>query len=970
MNRKIFASVFLIVLALAFVLPQYIFAGTVGKISGKVINEETKEPLPGVAVSLVGTKMGALTNEEGEYYILNVPAGNYTIQAQLIGFAPVQVTNTQVTPDLTTYTDFSLSKKALELGKTIVVRAERPLVIKDKTTSVAITSGAELQQMPVRGYDQVVGLQNSVVRMNSNVDIRQRGARESLASAPEINLRGGRPSEVAYYVDGFSQQDPLTGISTASIANNAVEEVSVTSGAFDAEYGNVASGIVNVITNSGTDKYHAKAELASDNIANPFGYDSFDQNWYSADVSGPIPGMKKAYFFLSGERRWFGDRTPSKITKDLYQEFGVDKFYNLKEPQRLPNNTLDGYSFQGKLDFDLTQNIKLALMGNGSRDRWQEYRHYYMNPRFTDEIKHLPRYDDKNLGLNAKITHTLSPQTFYNLSASYFMTERTRGDGVWFDNTARYKRALTNPRYDTYNLFRQGDSVFASDLNPSIPKGSEADTFVTFYESYWNNFMHRKSSYIGFKGDITSQIGRSHTVKAGFEYQRHTLRYYENFDATLQQLLYTNVNNYGFDSLGNETDALDFKSSTKHPINLGLYVQDRFEWSSFILKAGLRFDLFDYKALRLRDVNRPFDPDNTGSSTLDRSDLTSTRKFYRASPRLGISFPVSDKTQFYFNYGQYYQRPDLTNLYASYNFLAARITAGSYYPFPSPDLGPEKTTQYEFGLTHQLGDMVAMGVAAYYKDVEDLTQIFHQNAIPRAFDYYANTDYGTIKGVDFNLTMKRTHNIALDLKYSLSYANGTGSYSQSAFNIAWKNPQGGFAKQTAPLDYDQRHSIIGIIDIRTGKGEGPLLGNIRILENTGLNAVIQAASGLPYTPMQIYDGVSPNAAVQQIPTGPINSANMPWTFNIDIKLERTFYYKNYRFVPYIWVRNLLNRENVVGVYEGTGKANTSGYLESAEGQTRDIASGGEFGYRYRFEENDPKNYLNPRMIICGLRMAF
>ncbi len=969
MNRKIFASVFLIVLALVFVLPQYLLAGTVGKISGKVINEETKEPLPGVAVSLVGTKMGALTNEEGEYYILNVPAGTYTVQAQLIGFAPVQVTNTQVTPDLTSYTDFSLSKKALELGKTIVVRAERPLVIKDKTTSVSITSGAELQQMPVRGYDQVVGLQNSVVRMNSNVDIRQRGARESLPSAPEINLRGGRPSEVAYYVDGFSQQDPLSGISTANIANNAVEEVTVTSGAFSAEYGNVASGIVNVITNSGTDKYHAKAEIVSDNVTKSLGYDSFDQNWYSADVSGPIPGMTKGFFFLSGERRWFGDRTPSKITKNLFQEFGVDKFYDLKEPQRLPNNTLDGYSFQGKLDFILTQNIKLALMGNGSRDKWQEYRHYYMNPRYTNEIKHLPRYDDKNLGLNAKITHTLNPQTYYNLSASYFLTERIRGDGVWFDKTGRYQRALVNPLYDTYNLFRQGDSVFASDLNPSIEKGSEADTFVTFYESYWNNYMHRKSSYIGLKGDINSQITRSHTIKAGFDFQRHTLRYFENFDET-QDFNYENVNHYGFDSLGNQTDNLSFMNSTKHPINLGVYVQDRFEWSAFILNAGLRFDYFDYKALRLRSLTRPFDPDSVGSSTLDRSDLENSEKFTRVSPRLGISFPVSDKTQFYFNYGKYFQRPDLLNLYAGYNFLAARITAGSYYAFPSPNLQPEKTTQYEFGLTHQLGDRVAMGVAAYYKDVEDLTQIFHQNAVPRAFDFYANTDYGTIKGVDFNLTMKRTHNIALDLKYSLSYASGTGSYSQSAFNIAWKNPQGGFAKQTAPLDYDQRHSIIGIFDIRAGKGEGPLLGKIRILENTGLNAVIQAASGLPYTPMQIYDGVSPNASVQQIPRAPINSANMPWTFNIDVKLERTFYYKNYQFVPYVWVKNLLNRENVVGVYEGTGLPNTSGYLESPEGQTRDLQSSGEFGYRYRFEENDPKNYLNPRMILCGLRMAF
>lgn len=970
MKRKIFISVMMMIPVLLLTFPFSVLAGTVGKISGKIINEETGEPLPGVAVSIVGTKIGALTNDNGEYFILNVPVGTYIVQASLIGFAPVEISNVSVSADLVSYHDFKLSKRALELGKTIMVTAERPLVMKDKTTTVNIVSGDDLRIMPVRGFEQVVGLQNSVVRMNSNVDIRQRGDRET-SLAPEINLRGGRPSEVAYYVDGYSQQDPLSGISTANISNDAIQEVAVTSGAFSAEYGHVASGIVNVITNSGTDKYHAKVELVSDNIAQPLGYKSFDQNWYSADGSGPIPGLQgKGFFFLSGERRWLRDRTPSKVTKSQFQEFGVDKFYDLSEPQRLPNNSLNGWSYQGKLDFDLASNIKLALSGNGSLDKWQEYRHYYMNPRHTDEIKHLPRYEDKNLGLNAKITQTINPKTFYNLSASYFLTERTRGDGVLFDNLEAYPRPVANPRYDTYNLFREGRGIYASELDPSVVRGSDGDTIVTYYESYYANFMHRKSSYVGFKGDFNSQIGSDHTLKAGFDFQRHTLRYFENFDQT-QPFNYTNVNRYGFDSLGNESDNQGFKNDTKHPINLGVYVQDRFEWSGLILNAGLRFDYFDYKALRLRSLSRPFDPDSVGSSTLDRSDLENSKKFTRLSPRLGISFPVSDKTQFYFNYGKYFQRPDLINLYSGYDFLAARITAGSYYPFPSPNLGPEKTTQYEFGLTHQLGDHVAVNVAAYYKDVEDLTQIFHQSpAFPHVYDFYANADFGTIKGVDISLTMKRTHNIALDLKYSLSYAAGTGSYSQSAFNIAWKNAQGGFAKQTSPLDYDQRHSIIGIIDIRTAKGEGPILGKTYILENMSLNTVIQASSGLPYTPMQIYDGVSPNASVQQIPRGPINSSNMPWQFSIDMKLERTFAFKNFQIVPYIWVKNLLNEENIVAVYEGTGEPSTSGYLESPEGQVRNQTSDGEFGYRYRFEENDPKNYLNPRMILCGLRLAF
>ncbi len=137
MNKKFLHSVTLLVLAFVIVLPHFVLAGTTGRLTGKVVNEETGEPIPGVAVSVVGTKMGALTNEDGEYTIINVPVGTYTLRASIIGFAPVEVTNAMVSVDLATYIDFTLSRKALELGKTIVVRAERPLILKDKTTSVA-----------------------------------------------------------------------------------------------------------------------------------------------------------------------------------------------------------------------------------------------------------------------------------------------------------------------------------------------------------------------------------------------------------------------------------------------------------------------------------------------------------------------------------------------------------------------------------------------------------------------------------------------------------------------------------------------------------------------------------------------------------------------------------------------------------------------------------------------------------------
>ncbi len=973
-------------LVLVFVAASMALGATTGKITGVITDSQTGEPLVGATVLVDGTNLGASTDTEGHYLILNVPVGDYTVRISSVGYATLEVSEVRVSVDLATYQDHTLSSQATDIGKTITVVAERKLIIKDKTTTVDVVSRDELLALPTRGFEQVVGIQNSVVRMNSNVDIRQRGGRESLATAPEINLRGGRPSEVAYYVDGFSQQDPLSGISTANINNNAIKEVSVQSGAFSAEYGHVASGIVNVTTNSGTDEYHGNVELVSDNVASGFGYDSFDHNWYSGDFGGPIPGLENAYFFFSGERRYLGDRSPSIKTKEIYEEFGLDGLFD--NPQRMPNNSVKGWSYQGKIDYNFTPNFKLQINGNGSIDKWQEYRHYYLNPQFPQQVMHCPVYEDKNLGLNAKITHTLNAETFYNLSASYFVTERLRGDGVVFDDLAAYNRGFANPEYDRHNLFREGEVYYGSDLDTiNIHVGDPGDTVVQYVDSYWGSYMNRKSAYLGFKGDLTSQLNAHNTVKLGFDFQRHTVRYFENLNA-VDKAGYSikNVNRFGFDSLGNEADPDGFENETKHPINLGMYLQDRFEYRGLIVNAGLRFDYFDYKTLRLRNFLAPFDPDTTlgaNSGTLEIEDLEDSEKFTRLSPRIGISFPVSDRTQMHINYGIFYQRPDLRRLFVGYDFFHARVSAGSYYPIGQPNLEPETITQYEVGVDQQLGDNTAFGITAYYKDVKDLTQIFHQSGVVSStyeYDYYANVDYGTIKGLDFSLTMRRTRNISMNLKYSLSYATGTGSNANTNFNIAWKNPTG-TPHYTHPLDYDQRHSIIGMFDVRTTKGEGPKIGDFYPLENFGLNTIIQLASGTPYTPTNKYDGVTVNTAVTVNPTGPINSARLPWTMSIDLKLERFFNIGDYKLAPYVMVKNLLDRENILGVYEGTGEPNTSGYLETEEGgQVRAAEAennlhtganyGEEFEYRYSLMQFNPKNYGSPRMIIVGLRMSF
>lgn len=968
-SKKVFTVCFLICL-----LAGPVFGAITGQISGTVADSRTGEPLVGVSVAIKGTTMGAKTGAEGKYVINNVPTGDFTLVFSSVGYAKVELEAVHVTADLTTVASQKLTQEVTETGRVVTITAKQPLVSADKTTTMQVMRQDEIRALPIRGFEQAVTLQNSVVRMklNNDANVRLRGQRESTATGNELNLRGGRPSEVAYYVDGFSQQDPLTGISSTDISNNAIKEITVQSGTFSAEYGHVSSGIVNVVTNSGTDSYHGNVELLTDNILG----DNYDQNIYSIDIGGPIPKMKKAYFFASGERRWLGDRSPSVRTEDVFKTFGVDNpnlwispDRAIKDLNKLPSNSLSGWSGQAKLDFELTTAIKFAVTATGSRDDWQEYRHSYLF-----DYWHSPRYRDENYGINGKITHVINPQTYYNLSGSYFMTERIRGDGVLFDDLPAYRRAYTNPEWDDMNLFRNPyGPIKASAVDTSVTPNSPEDTVVFYTESYWNNFLHRKSSYLGFQGDFNRQIGFAHTVKAGFDFQRHTLRFYENLDPTnTAGYSSDNINRYGFTVDAKESDSEDYRNNTKHPINLGVYVQDRIDAKGLIIDAGLRFDLFDYKALRIKDPTFPLDPDSaTGVNNLDRSDLENSKVFTRLSPRLGISFPVTDRTQFHINYGQFYQRPDLVRLYVGYDFMAARLVQpGSYYPFPSPNLEPEKTTQYEAGIAHQLGDNTVLNLTAYYKDVQDLTQIFTQApAFPLQYDYFANTDYGTIKGFDLEFKVRRTHYVGFDFKYTLSYASGTGSYAQSNYNVAWQNPKEP-PKVTSPLDYDQRHNFLAIVDYRYGRGEGPKLGDVHPLERLSANAVVQLFSGTPYTPMNMFDAAT-EAAVNPVPRGRINSDNIPWSLNIDIKVERQFDVSGFTLVPYIWVQNLLDNENAVAVYESSGKPDVTGWLQTDEGALFSQSYAQQNGnYYYRLKEDNPRNFAGPRVIFFGIRMGF
>ena len=955
------------------------WAGTTGQISGTVRDGKSGDPLGMVSISIPELKRGAVTDAQGNFFIVNLPAGKYTVRASLLGFVPQARQEAQVFPDFVTKLDFTMESTVLQNVKEVEVRAERPLIQKDVTGTTRFLSGDEIRNQPLRGYQDAVAQQAGVVNFKLNID-------NEANNGNTLIIRGGRPNEVAYYVDGFSQQDPLTGNSTTLINSGAIEEVVVQSGGFNAEYGRINSGVVNVVTKEGNEKYFGSIEGVSDFLA--LGSDRRDNNIYSLSLGGPlVPNFKKGSFYFSGERKYNLDRDPSSVTDQVVYSLEQNSLF---AEGILPSNASDSWSTVGKLTFNPTPLQTLKFGGTWNQESWQQYLNAY---RFN--LKHAPRYEDLNYSFYTTWNHSVSNRAYYEVKANYFTTERKRGDGVHFENLAAYAEPTGNPRFDPNEaLFFYGPNDFDAD---GVPYG----------EHVFDDYLHRKSSYLGAAVNYSSQMTKDFQFKAGGDYQKHKLRYYNHFfpvqlyDANGNPDNTRDVDHYGYDALGNELDEGEsftdanangsydvgevFNDSNqngrfdddldkpKTPTVASLYVQGKYERLGLVLNTGLRWDYLTPNTKSLRSESLPLDPDAVGDSRLQASDLEGSKVYNRLSPRVGVGFPISDQTLIHVNYGKFFQQPNLQDLYVSYAFLEHKIRTGGYFVgFGNPNLEPEQTTAYELGLTHTPTDRSRIQATAYYKDVKDLVEISNIASQPNSFSTYRNRDFATIKGLDVAYTLRRVGLVSMGASYSLSWAMGTGSVSQTQRNIAWTASE--TPKLSAPLAFDQRHKVSANFDLRFDKGQGPSWGATKFLENAGLNILVNAASGTPYTPTTIYNEVT-LAAVATQPIGPLNSRYGPWTIQVDAKLNKTVSASGLDVDFYLWVLNLFDRDNVNTVYTGSGSAVTSNFLQTAEGvaflDTNAQTYGAEVASeRFGLAEYNPNLYGVPRMVRFGARVSF
>ncbi len=369
-------------IAVCFSITAALHSSTTGTLKGEVVDQKSRKPLVGVNVIIVGTKFGAATDHDGKFVVYHVPAGVYRVTATMIGYQPYVIENVRIIMDLKTEVKMEMIETAVEMGKEIVVTAERPLIPKDITGTTHSIGSSKINDLPVNSYKEVIALQPGVTS--------------------DLHIRGGRATEVLYLVDGLPIQQSMEGGAGSEIPHASLAEMTVQTGGFNAEYGNAMSGIINIVTKSGGNKHELLARLLDDHI----GIEESDKKSEAElMLSGPIYRDQIRYFFASNllvsDTRWW---------QDLRQYFDSPMEKNI--------------NLMGKINFDLTRDIRFITQAIYSD--WDIKPYEY---RWRYNLTGLPPQSRRSLRLSGTLVHTLSPRTFYSLYFSRYQIEHYLGQG-------------------------------------------------------------------------------------------------------------------------------------------------------------------------------------------------------------------------------------------------------------------------------------------------------------------------------------------------------------------------------------------------------------------------------------------------------------------------------------------------------------------------------------------------------------
>ncbi len=867
-----------------------------GTLIGNVNDAGTGEALPGVNVILKGTYYGAATDINGKFKIGGISPGNYNVDISLIGYKTVRFTGIEIVSGKTKELDVKLEETVLTLDQDVVVVGEKPLMDVEETQSKKDISKEDIENSIVENITDVVTQQAGIVKTDNT-----------------IHIRGGRSYENAFLLDGVNVQDPLSGTGFGlQLSANAIEEVEVITGGFNAEYGQATSGIVNVKTREGGEKYSGYVSYKRDNLGNLSSPHVFNINIMEANLSGPEPITSKLLpaigLQIPGELSFFGS---------FHAGFsdGITQGYSKLTANQLYSSTFGGTRFApeaenswfwlGKLSYKYSPTLKFVYSYNQSVDINQNSQSLqtnleYVEPspgyqyEFQNILDQANTFTHNNEYHSFTVTHTLNANTYYELKLSHFYTNlRADANGRnWYDYSE--PKDIVNFPIEYYNTNRDTIGVIPGDGFWDVGNPST-----------WRDHFFSESA---LRGDITSFFDEKNKFKAGFNLQ-------------FQEMQVVEIVKPWVGALGLNNDIYHV-----FPAQGAFYAQDNINFSGMILNFGMRMDYwfpgkYVDEAVKNPDVVTIPDEIRTRYAEDTFSWFGGRRFKARLSPRLGISHPVSDNQTLFFSYGHFSKWPNPQFVYAKLNPLNAQ---SSFQKFGNPDLNPETTVAYELGLKTQFTNDDVLKVTAYYKDIFDYVttrsaKISSARFATQSFITYVNSDYARSRGLE--LEYKKRIDKWFTGDASVSYAIITTKSSSPDEGVLIAR---GDLNETITEDYANwdRPLTINLTTNFYVEKDNALFGfGNGILDNYNLYLRFFFESGKRYTPA-VFTGsytTDGRAEYNTIPNERNTKIGDNW-FWVDLNFERYFDINNLKFSVFVEVNNLLDTKNSAIINPVTGEA--------------------------------------------------
>jgi len=910
-----------------------------GRIKGTVLDEKGA-PLPGANVTLEKTFTGASTDLNGKFLILHVRPGVYTLRIQFMGYRTVRVKNVQVIADQTTSLSVTLHPAAIALGQSIVVTAEKPLVQKDVTSKVVTMTAAQIRSLPVNNIQDILETQPGVSIL-TGTPIAKAGY--NAQGIEDFRLRGGRNNEVGLYIDGVKVSNPVFGGFGTHINNSAIQQLSIVSGGFSAKYGNALSGMINLTTKEAGGKPTGSLNYQS---SRPLGISQLSRgqsrvkNWQDlqATLGARIPFLPRASFFFSGELKagtgtaypfddiiWndhrnipLNDSTEIRLpatdeivrgylttgSLDSIQDGFSSNWKKVKGPDGRRINPLDQYrgwtgfgwdnSFNvfGKIVTHPSKSVKIVFSVLKDR-RYRQAANYSLSSyRYFFDMNgqnvQIFNSDKETLAM----THVLNKRTFYTFHLSRFYSDRKIR--ILRDYDTKFKSRWDIFQPDWNNIKRPAEYV------PYAGPEAVREPFETTFYLKADNRWYSGDNSVNYeaRGDLTREFGKSHQIETGAQ---------------------INLIDLSEESYQNISSIDPFPTIYTHrPIEGAAYAQLKLDFNSFILNAGLRLDYFNARSEFWKDPLNPLAPVQSGTSdSLIYNEIVKTRPHVRISPRVGLAYPLTDKSVLFFNFGHFYQSPNYRDLYrASGRNREMSLKLGNL--IGNPNLEPELSVQYEIGWQQEILNVYALKVNLWAKETTNQVSSVRVPAYsdpahinPFTYAVFLNQNFGSAYGLDLELKKRISHHFGGTITYSYSRAKVLDPTS-------WDGYWSGSTERTRPkrektAPWDQPHVIRAYLNFYTMKQEGPSVFGGHPFENLRVSVMYYGESGFPYTPV-----IRGNAVVEPY------SARWPFVHRVDVNIGKIWKFGSRKMRLYALVKNLFDRKNIMTGYYLTGSPEDPG----------------------------------------------